>query len=144
MSAWGNIDYQYTEGEVRLLDYGYCLGRKYLITYCTDHPNAYICSDNTLRDPGIKNFPVHGGITWPENSGKVLKRYLSKKDAALTGSNFFSGNWVGWDYAHSYDYLAPRDTAKPLEEGKHKYSFEEIRQDIYRAASFLGPLREEN
>lgn len=72
------------------------------------------------------DLDVHGGLTYSRN-------YLAIEDKVLQG-------WfLGWDYAHVGDYIAlPSEIEN--EDDTHKWTVEEIQEDVYRA---LRELRNE-
>lgn len=113
----------YTNKEKReWLDHGVFKGFEYVIMSLGTHPTAYvgipkteaytIFHENRLSDL----IDVHGGITY-ENS------YIRDEN-----KNEYSNDkwWIGWDYAHLYDYMPDNDYGQY----RKKWTTEEILEDV--------------
>lgn len=78
-------DYKLVEGEYK--------GHKYLAVNNGTHPCCYVSIPNgrAINDDDIL---CHGRITWHKD------RLPEEKP---DGNN----HWIGWDYAHLFDYISP-------------------------------------
>lgn len=106
------------------LDHGEYNGYEYVIMSLGTHPTAYvgipgaeanvIFQEEDLEESDHIN--VHGGITY-ENS---FIRDENKNE-------YSNGKWwIGWDYAHLYDYMPDNDYGQY----RKKWTTEEILEDV--------------
>ena len=89
-----------------------------VVSIAGSHPCAYV------QWPGIENLcsyehiqvkaPVHGGFTF---LGKLNEKYG------------LEGIWLGWDYAHLFDYIWTGNINSYLRADSKKWTSEEIRQE---------------
>lgn len=102
-------------------------GYKYFIRTNGMFPTAYVktTKKKLLEYQGYAKTVAHGGFTF---SGKFP-------------SGEPDGYWLGWDYAHAGDYMALfpnlNDAAKMLYGEPHKYTVQEIMEDVKRVVELL-------
>lgn len=122
-----------------LIETGIIDDYQYAIRTTGDHPCAYVGKKDLFAeyDPDEleDNLDVHGGITF-----KSCSWHLSDLDSSF--------DWIGWDYAHCGDYCTwmdrePNNVSKLLEDS-HKYTYEEILEDIKSAINELKNFKEGN
>ena len=114
-------------------------GYQYVIRSTGDHPCAYIGLKNLFSkyDPEKieEDLSVHGGVTF-----KSCDWYLDDLDSSF--------DWIGWDYAHCGDYCVwmdkDSDNISNRTEENHKYTCEEILEDIKKAINDLKTLLNNN
>lgn len=84
------------------------------------HPCGYINIPNLMNGKKPEDFEgfinPHGGITYAEKKGVYKKE---KKDFI----------WLGWDYAHSKDYIWS-ETSNNIKSSRKKWTTEEILNEI--------------
>lgn len=106
------------------LDHDEYKGYEYIIMSLGTHPTAYvgipeaeakvIFKEEDLEESDRIN--VHGGITY-ENS------FIRDEN----GNKYSNGKWwVGWDYAHLYDYIVGNDYGQY----RKKWTTEEILEEV--------------
>ena len=108
-------------------------GYEFNIVSLGSHPTAYVKIPKThplyaadYNDSLCRNIDVHGGLTFGE-----LGDY---------GGLFTHGYWIGWDYAHAYDYTEFRkDYNDPCAQ---KYTTEEIFKDVQSVICQLKELED--
>lgn len=115
----------YTNEEKReWLDHDEYKGYEYVIMSLGTHPTAYVgipageaialFQEENLEESNCIN--VHGGITY-DNS---FIRDENKNE-------YSNGKWwVGWDYAHLYDYMPDNDYGQY----RKKWTTEEVFEDV--------------
>lgn len=88
---------------------------------------------NTTYDL-FQDVYVHGGFTY--------SRLGDNKDGLLFSNKFF---WIGWDYAHSGDYVGYMEKFKDLNEvNARKWTLDEIREHAFDAIEQLKQLMNDN
>lgn len=106
------------------LDHGEYKGYEYVIMNLGTHPTAYVgipaVEANTLfQEEDLEDsdsINVHGGITY-ENS------YIRDENK----NEYSNGKWwIGWDYAHLYDYTPDNDYGQY----RKKWTTEEILEEV--------------
>ena len=127
------MEYQATPKR-ELLDSGTCFGLEYYIMSLGTHPTAYvrIPVDHWLyKATSIYDIPIecHGGITY---CGDHLLTSETEK---------LNGTFIGWDYAHCDDYVGfwPNDGFR--NDSCHKWTTEEIREEVRRVCSQIIELK---
>lgn len=131
---WGQIEYKRNAGVV-ILDCGYCFGREYVIAFVRVAPCVYMIANGSNRS--LIDAPCHGGITYQNITLPDWRNDNILPDPGnVDHCNIVQkvGKWIGWDYTHDGDYMAGSQDG-------HKYTIEEIRQDVYRTAQYLGIVR---
>lgn len=104
-----------------IIDEGNFDGFNYAIINFGSHPGAYV--QIPLNHPYFKkgydemDIEVHGGLTYSDSS------HWSTND----------GYWIGWDYAHSNDFMP---LVPSLKDGK-KWTTEEIFEDVKKVVNQL-------
>lgn len=100
------------KGERVLLYHGVYLDHDYYVISMGTHPCAYVKLIN--ENPEVaENVPCHGGITYNE-------KYLRLPDGEI------KGNFIGWDYAHSGDYMGYYGETHSYEWDGQRYTTEYI------------------
>lgn len=109
------------------LDHGEYEGYEYVIMSLGTHPTAYVgipdaeavamFQQDEIEDSNL--IDVHGGITYEH--GCLLDE---------NGDECCQGKWwIGWDYAHLYDYMPGRDYGQY----QKKWTTEEIMEEVKSA-----------
>ena len=124
-------------GKIVLLDYGTYEGYDYAILNIRGtHPCCYVklpfdhrLADDALEDYNSLDIRCHGGITYSEKYLRIGGYISGNKWVEEVKDE--SGVWIGWDYAHSGDYIYT-----PLEQycysfgEERKYTTEELLKDV--------------
>ena len=117
------------ESKIEVLDTGTCLGFFYWILNLGTHPTAYVKIPEShkyyQKHYDDIDIQAHGGLTYSRD-------YLW-----ISENQKLEGWFIGWDYAHCYDYAGyytQRDTT--LCELK-KWTTEEIRKEVYEVCEQL-------
>lgn len=85
---------------IDMLDEGIYKGFHYAIVSYGIHPCAYVEIPEGHELYGVNNedelidIDCHGGITYVSTTGLIK----------YNNENYRDGHWIGWDYAHAYDY----------------------------------------
>lgn len=117
------------ERKNEILDTGFCFGLLYYILNLGTHPTAYIKipKDNKLYGKSYEDIykeidiDVHGGITYAEEG-----IYADNKEV--------QGWFIGWDYAHCYDYMGYEEKLpKFLQSGGKRWTTKEIYEEVRKA-----------
>jgi len=106
------------------LDHSEYKGYEYVIMSLGTHPTAYVGipsaeANDLFREEDLEesdSINVHGGITY-ENS------YILDENKNEYGNDKW---WIGWDYAHLYDYMPDNDYSQY----RKKWTTEEILRDV--------------
>lgn len=109
-----------------VLDSGYCMGFFYYILNLGTHPTAYIRIPESHKyydkDYDEINIDVHGGLTYAHD-------YLYIDDITK-----LEGWFIGWDYAHSYDYVGWYEDEyyqkHDLHKDRKKWTTQEIKEEV--------------
>lgn len=105
------------------LDHGEYKGYEYVIMSLGTHPTAYVGIPKAEADAFLQEdleetdlIDVHGGITYQRD-------YVLDED-----KNEYSNDkwWIGWDYAHLYDYMTSNDYGQ----NRKQWTTEEILEDV--------------
>lgn len=103
-----------------ILDEGDYFGVHYVILNLGTHPTAYIENIFGINDIWSEDIdcPVHGGFTYEGAP------YWRKEDSGQF--------WIGWDYAHCWDYMGYYDTddTSTYLKSLKKWTTEEIQQEV--------------
>ena len=118
----------------KILDSGQCFGFNYYIISYGSHPCCYIEIPN-FHKLYNKNYwdiedeiEVHGGLTYSRNELYGVDN---------TGIKWF----IGWDYGHAFDYqLLGRADGKLLEYQGHKWTVDELRQEVYNVCKQIKEI----
>lgn len=122
-----------------VLDTGFCFGLLYYIMNLGTHPTAYIKIPNDHKLYGKSceeiynkvDIEVHGGITYAEEG-----IYADNKEV--------QGWFIGWDYAHCYDYMGYEEKLPVnLRSGGKKWTTEEIFKEVREACYQIQNSKEE-
>ncbi len=121
------MKYQFNR-KIEVLDTGFCFGLLYYIISLGTHPVAYIKipEDSKYFGKGISDIDieVHGGITYEEDH-----LYISD-------SQKLEGYFIGWDYAHCYDYAGYEERLPiTVRTNGKKWTTQEIYKEV-RAACY--------
>ena len=115
--------------KIEVLDTGTCFGLFYWILNLGTHPTAYVKIPENhkyyQKDYDDIDIQAHGGLTY------------SRDHLWISESQRLEGWFIGWDYAHCYDYTGyytKRDSG--LYELK-RWSTEEIREEVYKVCEQL-------
>ena len=106
---------------VKVLHSGFYKGVPFVILNLGTHPTAYvenIVQATNYNDSSLVDVDVHGGFTF---CGK----------AHWEGKNTTGLEWLGWDYAHCWDfmgYYGPEDGTLYM---LKKWSTEEILREVH-------------
>ena len=118
----------------KILDSGQCFGFNYYIISFGSHPCSYVEIPNNHKLYNKKymdiedEIEVHGGLTYSCN------KLYGVDD---TGIKWF----IGWDYAHAFDYqLIGRRDGKLIELEGHRWTLEELRQDVFDVCKQLEKM----
>ncbi len=117
------------ESKVELLHSGKYRGYSFYILNLGTHPTAYI---DVQSNPNLTNkdyfdidLSVHGGLTYSSSE-------------LLIGDKTIYGWFIGWDYAHAYDYY-PYPEYLPMVSCKlKKWSTEEIFEDVKKTIKLIN------
>ena len=116
----------YNDKEDKILEEGTHKGYKYMIMRLKTHPVCYIKlpDDSELREFSYDDIhlDVHGGLT-----------YKSEDEEGHT--------WIGWDYAHSGDYMNYSFKNNYIRENEKKWTFEELKAHVKDAISQIPYLK---
>ena len=104
-------------------------GYEYYIITLGSHPCCYVLlpKGHCYHVEDYEDIPIecHFGLTYSE---PTLLR-----DNIITG-----GEWViGWDYAHTDDYISYDVMFVEADEYGHKYTLDELRDDVYNVINQL-------
>ena len=117
------------ERKIEVLDTGTCFGFFYWILNLGTHPTAYIkiprrhkCYGKIYDDIDIE---VHGGLTYSRD-------YLY-----INETQKLEGWFIGWDYAHCYDYAGYYNKKDGSLYNLKRWTTEEIREEVYKACEQL-------
>ena len=118
----------------KILDSGQCFGFNYYIISFGSHPCSYVEIPNNHKLYNKKymdiedKIEVHGGLTYSCN------KLYGVDD---TGIKWF----IGWDYGHAFDYqLIGRIDGKLIEWEGHRWTLEELRQDVFDVCKQLKEM----
>lgn len=118
------------ERKIEVLDTGFCFGLLYYILNLGTHPTAYIKipKDHKLYGKSYDDIykeidiDVHWGLTYSEYG-----LYISKTEQ-------IEGWFIGWDYAHCYDYMGYEENLpKNLQTGGKRWTTKEIYEEVRKA-----------
>lgn len=111
------MKYKYKR-EMTILDSGVYRNRKYSIISLGSHPCAYVEFHNEFErgDDLWYKTPCHGGITFDDYA------YWDENDETY---------YIGWDYAHSEDYL-------PYNVYGKKWTIQEILENVKEVIDYLN------
>lgn len=127
------------ERKNEILDTGFCFGLLYYILNLGTHPTAYIKIPKDHRLYGKSeseiykevDIDVHGGITYAEEG-----IYADNKQV--------EGWFIGWDYAHCYDYMGYEEKLPvDLNSGGKKWTTKEIYKEVRAACYQIQKAKEE-
>lgn len=125
-----------TDRKIELLHSGKYKEYKYYILNLGTHPTAYIeiPKDNALYEKDYNeiydeghDIDVHGGLT-----------YSSNELMGIESENWF----IGWDYAHCYDYCGYYEKEDFLNEKTKKWTTEEIIKECENAINQIIEINE--
>ena len=119
-----------------ILDTGFCFGLLYYIISLGTHPVAYIKipEDSKYFGKGVSDIDieVHGGITYAEDH-----LYISD-------SQKLEGYFIGWDYAHCYDYVGYEERLPiTVRTNGKKWTTQEIYKEVRAACYQIQSAKEE-
>ncbi len=111
------MEYLYKR-EVSILDSGVYHDRKYFIISLGSHPCAYVEFHNEFERGGDEWYdtPCHGSITYDDYA------YWDENDETY---------YIGWDYAHSGDYL-------PYNVFGKKWTTQEVLENVKEVIDYLN------
>ena len=118
---------------VKLLHSGFYKGVPFAILSLGTHPTAYV--ENIIHvsnydDDLLRDVDVHGGFTF------CSKGYWGDKN-----TNGLS--WLGWDYAHCYDFMGYYGVDDGTLYKQKRWSTEEILGEVYHVIDQLLDLKQE-
>ena len=120
--------------KIEVLATGYCFGLLYYIFNLGTHPTAYIKIPKNHKyyekEYDDIDICVHGGITYSRDY-----LYLNEKDK-------IEGWFIGWDYAHCYDFMGyynPKDNGLyNLKKWTTEEIYKEVREACYQIQKIGG------
>jgi len=116
-----------------VLDKGECFGFEYYIITFGSYPCSYIKipKEHKLYKKHYRyiDLDVHGGLTY--SADHIL-------GVDETGLNWY----IGWDYAHAFDYqLFGKVDGELMEFKGHKYTLKELKLDVFEACKELKDIK---
>jgi len=117
------------ERKIEVLDAGTCLGFFYWILNLGTHPTAYVKIPEShkyyQKHYDDVDIQVHGGLTYSRD-------YLY-----INETQKLEGWFIGWDYAHCYDYAGYYNKKDGSLYNLKRWTTEEIREEVYKACEQL-------
>lgn len=119
----------FVENEQRvidMLDEGIYKGFHYAIVSYGINPCAYVEIPEGHELYGVNNedefidIDCHGGITYVSTIGLIKPSNENHRD----------GHWIGWDYAHAYDYVSYLPVDFIMTNGLKKWTTKEILEEV--------------
>ena len=117
----------------KLLAEGNYKGFYYTAISLGSHPCCYICIPSG-RPIAVDSINCHYGVTYH-------KEYLHCSDLIDQSLiDYDEGWWIGWDYAHLYDYIYISELPREPRDYEKTYTSEELEEDCKKAIdSILNP-----
>lgn len=121
------------ERKIEVLDTGTCLGFFYWILNLGTHPTAYVKIPENhkyyQKDYDDIYIKAHGGLTYSRD-------YLW-----ISESQRSEGWFIGWDYAHCYDYAGYEEKLPEelrFKQNGKKWTTQEIKDEVYKVCEQLN------
>lgn len=113
---------------LELLDSGVYHNRKYQIINYGTHPCAYVEFHHELKRDSDEWYdtPCHGSITFDDYP------HWDKTDVTY---------YIGWDYAHSTDWLGYLSAEENIKEHRKKWTTESIFEEVKQVIDYLNEMR---
>ena len=119
----------YGNNKFEILDIGNYKDKDYvIISMMGCYPCAYVHSDIDYRDKYEFEGPAHGGFTFYNS----LSHWKNNVELDEETKQFFSKNFIGWDYGHLGDF-----TYLLSFEGEKKWTTEEIFENVKEVIEWM-------